>query len=60
MKLLGHWHGIPVTYAGGVKSFEDIDKIKNASDGKLDFTIGSSLNLFGGQMDYKKVLEYCS
>lgn len=60
VKLLGHWHGIPVTYAGGVKSFEDIDKIKNASDGKLDFTIGSSLNLFGGQMDYKKVLEYCS
>ena len=56
VRMLGEWKQIPVTYAGGVGSYEDIH-IKTG--GKVDFTIGSALDLFGGQMAYRKVLELC-
>lgn len=57
-KMLGDWGKIPITYAGGVASFEDLDKLKVLGRGKIDVTIGSALDLFGGTMEYKKVLEY--
>lgn len=55
--LLGNWSGIPVTYAGGVSSFEDLHKLKELGKNKVDVTIGSALDLFGGNMEFKKVLE---
>ncbi len=58
VKLLAEWDGIPITYAGGVGSFGDLEQLKELGRGKLDVTIGSALSLFGGQMDYRKVLEY--
>ena len=58
VKMLAEWDGIPVTYAGGVGCFEDLEQLKVLGQGKLDVTIGSALSLFGGQMDYRKVLEY--
>lgn len=57
--LIGSWEGIPVTYAGGVKSFEDLRLLDEASQGRLDVTIGSALDLFGGSLEYRKVVEYC-
>lgn len=54
-KLLGEWNGISVTYAGGISSFADIDVMKRYD---LDFTIGSSLDIFGGTMKYRDVVEY--
>ena len=39
---------IPTTYAGGAKSLDDLHKIKQISNGKLDLTIGSALDIFGG------------
>ena len=48
----------PVTYAGGVSSFDDIKTIKEIGEGKIDFTIGSALDLFGGDMDFDEVLRY--
>lgn len=56
--LLGEWGKIPITYAGGVGSFGDIKKLKALGAGKLDVTIGSALDLFGGSIEYKEVLEY--
>ncbi len=56
--MLGNWGKIPITYAGGVSSFEDLDILNKLGKGKIDVTIGSSLDLFGGKMEYKKVLEY--
>jgi len=47
--LLGGWQGLPVTYAGGIQSLEDIEKIAAAGGGRLDFTVGSALDLFGGK-----------
>lgn len=58
--LLGNWKGIPVTYAGGVGSFEDLECLRRCGQGRLDVTIGSALDLFGGEMEYRKVLSYCS
>ena len=40
---------IPVTYAGGAKSLEDLIHCKEISNGKVDLTIGSALDLFGGK-----------
>ena len=41
---------IPVTYAGGAKSIQDLHKIKTLSHGKIDVTIGSALDVFGGSL----------
>ncbi|MFT3991600.1 MAG: phosphoribosylformimino-5-aminoimidazole carboxamide ribotide isomerase [Luteolibacter sp.] len=48
VSLLGNWGKIPVTYAGGAASMADILLIEQAGGGKVDFTIGSALDLFGG------------
>ncbi|MCM1272413.1 MAG: phosphoribosylformimino-5-aminoimidazole carboxamide ribotide isomerase [Clostridium sp.] len=56
--MLGEWGKIPVTYAGGVGSFEDLRLLKELGQGRLDVTIGSALDLFGGSMPYKEVLDY--
>ncbi|MDD7409538.1 MAG: phosphoribosylformimino-5-aminoimidazole carboxamide ribotide isomerase [Anaerovoracaceae bacterium] len=59
-KLLSGFDGCPVTYAGGVGSFEDLEKLDRACDGKLDVTIGSALDLYGGNMPYDRVVEICA
>lgn len=60
LKMLGEWDGIPITYAGGVGSFEDLQKVQVLGNNKVDVTIGSALDLFGGKMPYRKVLEVVS
>lgn len=55
--LLGNWDGIPVTYAGGVSSFDDLHKLKKLGKNKVDVTIGSALDLFGGNMSFEDVLK---
>ena len=57
-ELLGSWGKMPVTYAGGVHSFEDLDILKKLGQERVDVTIGSALSLFGGDMDLEKVLAY--
>lgn len=57
-ELLGSWGKIPVTYAGGVGSFADLEQLKKAGQDQLNVTIGSALDLFGGPMSYEKVLDY--
>lgn len=56
-RLLGSWHKIPITYAGGVGSFEDLKLLKTCTNNRLNVTIGSALNLFGGSMAYEDVLK---
>lgn len=57
VRMLAGWDGIPVTYAGGIGSLEDLEQFRKVSGGKLDFTIGSALDLFGGKIPYKTVAE---
>ena len=59
VKMLGNWQGLPVTYAGGVGSFEDLEKLRILGKGAVDVTIGSALDLFGGSMPYREVLRAC-
>ncbi len=56
--LLGKWNGLPITYAGGISSFDDLHKLKTAGNGKLDFTVGSALDIFGGSMDFNSVMSF--
>ena len=39
---------IPCTYAGGARALADLEHCKEISNGKIDLTIGSALDLFGG------------
>lgn len=57
--MIGKWNKIPVTYAGGVRSERDLALLKELGHGQLDVTIGSALDLFGGNMKFEKVLSYC-
>ncbi len=56
VQMLAKWNGIPITYAGGIGSMEDLQEFYRISDGKLDFTIGSALDLFGGKIPYEKLV----
>ena len=59
VKLLGSWKGIPVTYAGGISSFADLEQLRMDGNGRVDVTVGSALDLFGGNLSYQKVLKFC-
>jgi phosphoribosylformimino-5-aminoimidazole carboxamide ribotide isomerase len=48
VKCLSEWCSIPVTYAGGARTVADLDFVKETSNGKIDLTIGSALDVFGG------------
>lgn len=56
ISLLGSWNRIPITYAGGIRSMNDIEKIYKAGNGKIHFTVGSALDLYGGPMAFEEVL----
>ena len=56
VKMLSEYATIPITYAGGVGSYEDIEVIRQLGKGKLDITIGSALDLFGGHLEYDRVI----
>lgn len=46
--LLGNCCRIPVTYAGGARTLEDLELVQRLSNGAVDLTIGSALDIFGG------------
>lgn len=58
VSLLGNWGKHPSTYAGGVHNFEDLKLLKELSQNKVNVTIGSALDLFGGSMRFQEVLDY--
>ncbi len=55
--MLGQFTQCPVTYAGGVHDFEDLSKLKELGRDRVNVTIGSALDLFGGTMEFERVLE---
>lgn len=56
VSLLGEWEGIPVTYAGGIAEESDLELVKKLGKDRLDVTIGSALDLFGGCIPYRNVV----
>ncbi len=57
--LLAGMGDFPVTYAGGISSFEDLKELDQKCRGRVDATIGSALDLYGGSLPYRDVVAYC-
>lgn len=56
--LLGKHSPIPVTYAGGVTEMADLERIKEAGSGHVNVTVGSALDIFGGNLAYRDVVAW--
>ena len=55
--LLGAYRGNPVTYAGGVGSVSDIEDLRKYGKDRLDVTVGSALDLFGGRIPFTELIK---
>jgi phosphoribosylformimino-5-aminoimidazole carboxamide ribotide isomerase len=56
---LGEWSPIPTTYAGGASSLADLEQVTRLGQGKIDLTIGSALDIFGGRgVRYEDVVAF--
>ena len=58
--MLGEFEDIPVTYAGGAGDFSDIAALHSIGNARVDVTIGSALDIFGGDLKYEDVVEFFS
>lgn len=57
-KLLGGLEEITATYAGGISSLDDLDKLKELGNDAVDFTVGSALDIFGGKLKFEEIALY--
>ena len=56
---LGEWVAIPTTYAGGANSLADLELVTRLGRGKIDLTVGSALDIFGGSgVRYRDLIEF--
>jgi phosphoribosylformimino-5-aminoimidazole carboxamide ribotide isomerase len=56
---LGEWSPIPTTYAGGASSLADLEEVTRLGQGRIDLTIGSALDIFGGTgVRYEEVVAF--
>ncbi|MEY8389780.1 phosphoribosylformimino-5-aminoimidazole carboxamide ribotide isomerase [Lachnospiraceae bacterium] len=58
VSLLGSWAKVPITYAGGIGSYEDLELLRKLGRDRLNFTVGSALDLFGGKLSFEKICSY--
>jgi len=59
VEKLGQWSPTPMTYAGGAKSLADLDAVTKLGGGKVDLTIGSALDIFGGSgVSYEDCVKF--
>ncbi|MGE9269877.1 MAG: phosphoribosylformimino-5-aminoimidazole carboxamide ribotide isomerase [Verrucomicrobiales bacterium] len=60
VKKLGEWRKrAPITYAGGVARMEDVERVDSLSGGRVDVTVGSALDIFGGTgVDYRELVRW--
>jgi len=50
VEQLGRWSPRPATYAGGANALRDLEDVARAGGGKINLTIGSALDIFGGSL----------
>lgn len=55
---LADWASVPITYAGGVRTIDDMDTADNVGRGIVDVTVGSALDIFGGAMKYEDAVRW--
>ena len=58
VERLGRWSPLPITYAGGARSLDDLDRVNKLGEGRVDLTIGSALDIFGGSVCYDEVVRW--
>ena len=59
VQKLAQWCSIPVTYAGGSRSLDDLHRVERLSNGTVHLTIGSALDIFGGNgVRFEECLEW--
>ncbi len=59
VEKLAIWSPIAVTYAGGIRSIADMELINQIGKSRIDATVGSALDIFGGElMKYNEVVEF--
>lgn len=58
ISILGAYSPLPVTYAGGVRNLSDLDRVQTLGQNRVDLTIGSALDIFGGDVAYEAVLAW--
>ena len=59
VERLGKWSPIATTYAGGARSLADLEEVTRIGQGRIDLTIGSALDIFGGSgVRYEEVVAF--
>lgn len=58
VRLLGEHSPLPTTYAGGVRDLAELERVKALGNGRVDLTIGSALDIFGGSTPYRQVVAW--
>jgi phosphoribosylformimino-5-aminoimidazole carboxamide ribotide isomerase len=58
VELLGAHSPIPVTYAGGARTLDDLELVKVRGCRRVDLSIGSALDIFGGDLPYQSVVAW--
>ncbi|MBO4395577.1 MAG: phosphoribosylformimino-5-aminoimidazole carboxamide ribotide isomerase [Eubacterium sp.] len=54
LRMLAAANGNPITYAGGVSTYEDIETIREIGSGRIHYTVGSRLDIFGGDLSFDR------
>ena len=58
LEILAKYSPVEAVYAGGIASFDDIDTIERVGKGRVHYTIGSALDIFGGKLKYSDVVTH--
>jgi phosphoribosylformimino-5-aminoimidazole carboxamide ribotide isomerase len=60
VEKLARWTPISTTYAGGIRDIGDLQLIWEVGKGRLDCTVGSALDIFGGKtLTYEEAVSFC-
>lgn len=58
LEILSKESPIECVYAGGIRTLDDVELIEKASSGRVHYTIGSALDIFGGSLSYSDVVAH--
>ena len=58
LRFLGKMQGLPFVYAGGISAYIDIEKIDHLGQGRIDYTVGAGLDIFGGDLRYETIVHH--
>lgn len=59
VKILADFCPVIITYAGGISTMKDLEDIKSIGDNRVNITVGSALDIFGGELSYMDIVSFC-